>query len=56
MPSRYPAEVRTQVVDLTRSGTRVAQLPPQGMVEDIGFQPFRLGRAPEDPRQEADCQ
>jgi transposase len=26
MPSRYPAEVRRQVVDLARSGTRVAQL------------------------------
>ena len=26
MPSRYPAEVRKQVVDLARSGTRVAQL------------------------------
>jgi transposase-like protein len=26
MPSRYPAEVRRQVVDLARSGIRVAQL------------------------------
>ena len=26
MPSRYPVEVRTQVVELARSGTRVAQL------------------------------
>jgi transposase-like protein len=26
MPSRYPAETRRQVVDLARSGTRVAQL------------------------------
>src|SRR5207244_13383495 len=26
MPSRYPAQVRKQVVDLARSGTRVAQL------------------------------
>jgi transposase len=26
MPSRYPAELRRQVVDLARSGTRVAQL------------------------------
>ena len=26
MPSRYPAEVRKQVVDLARSGKRVAQL------------------------------
>jgi transposase len=26
MPSRYPAELRQQVVDLARSGTRVAQL------------------------------
>jgi transposase len=26
MPSRYPAEVRRQVVDLARAGTRVAQL------------------------------
>jgi transposase-like protein len=26
MPSRYPVEVRRQVVELTRSGTRVAQL------------------------------
>jgi len=26
MPSRYPAEVRRQVVDLARSGTKVAQL------------------------------
>ena len=26
MPSRYPVEVRRQVVDLARSGTRVAQL------------------------------
>lgn len=26
MPSRYPAEVRRQVVDMARSGTRVAQL------------------------------
>ena len=26
MPSRYPAEVRRQVVNLARSGTRVAQL------------------------------
>jgi transposase-like protein len=26
MPSRYSAEVRRQVVDLARSGTRVAQL------------------------------
>jgi len=26
MPSRYPAQTRQQVVDLARSGTRVAQL------------------------------
>jgi transposase len=26
MPSSYPAEVRRQVVDLARSGTKVAQL------------------------------
>jgi transposase len=26
MPSRYPTDVRRQVVDLARSGTRVAQL------------------------------
>jgi transposase len=26
MPSRYPAEVRRQVVDLARSGTKVAKL------------------------------
>jgi len=26
MPGRYPAEVRRQVVDLARSGTKVAQL------------------------------
>jgi transposase len=26
MPSRYPAEVRKQVVELARAGTRVAQL------------------------------
>jgi hypothetical protein len=26
MPSRYPAELRRQVVDLARSGTRAAQL------------------------------
>jgi transposase len=26
MPNRYPAELRRQVVDLARSGTRVAQL------------------------------
>lgn len=26
MPSRYPAETRQQVVDLARSGTKVAQL------------------------------
>lgn len=26
MPSRFPAEVRRQVVELARSGTRVAQL------------------------------
>ena len=26
MPSRYPAEVRKQVVELARSGTKVAQL------------------------------
>jgi transposase len=26
MPSRYPTEVRRQVVDLARAGTRVAQL------------------------------
>lgn len=34
MPSRYPAEVRRQVVDLARSGTRVAQLSEMfGMTE-----------------------
>jgi transposase len=34
MPSRYPAEVRRQVVDLARSGTRVAQLSKTfGMTE-----------------------
>jgi transposase len=34
MPSRYPAEVRRQVVDLARSGTRVAQLSETfGMTE-----------------------
>jgi transposase len=34
MPSRYPAEVRRQVVDLARSGTRVAQLAETfGMTE-----------------------
>ena len=26
MPSRYPVEIRRQVVELARSGTRVAQL------------------------------
>ena len=26
MPNRYPVEVRKQVVELARSGTRVAQL------------------------------
>lgn len=26
MPSRYPAEVRKQVVELARAGTRVARL------------------------------
>jgi Transposase. len=26
MPSRFPAEVRRQVVELARSGTRIAQL------------------------------
>jgi transposase-like protein len=26
MPSRYPADVRRQVVELARSGTKVAQL------------------------------
>jgi transposase-like protein len=34
MPRRYPAEVRRQVVDLARSGTRVAQLSETfGMTE-----------------------
>jgi transposase-like protein len=34
MPSRYPAEVRRQVIDLARSGTRVAQLSETfGMTE-----------------------
>jgi transposase len=34
MPSRYPAEVRRQVVDLARSGARVAQLSETfGMTE-----------------------
>src|SRR6266702_898716 len=34
MPSRYPAEVRRQVVDLARSGARVAQLAETfGMTE-----------------------
>lgn len=33
-PSRYPTEVRRQVVDLARSGTRVAQLSETfGMTE-----------------------
>src|SRR2546422_182077 len=34
MPSRYPAEVRRQVVDMARSGTKVAQLAETfGMTE-----------------------
>jgi transposase-like protein len=34
MPSNYPAEMRRQVVDLARSGTRVAQLSQTfGMTE-----------------------
>lgn len=34
MPSRYPAEVRRQVVDLARSGARVTQLAETfGMTE-----------------------
>ena len=34
MPSRYPVEVRRQVVELARSGTRVAQLAETfGMTE-----------------------
>ncbi len=34
MPSNYPAEVRKQVVDLARTGTRVAQLAETfGMAE-----------------------
>jgi transposase len=34
MPSRYPAEVRRQVLDLARSGTKVAQLAETfGMAE-----------------------
>ena len=28
MPSRFPVEVRRQVVELARSGTKVAQLDP----------------------------
>jgi transposase len=34
MPSRYPVEVRRQVVELARAGTRVAQLAETfGMTE-----------------------
>lgn len=33
MPSRYPVEVRKQVVELARSGTRVAQLADVGAGE-----------------------
>ena len=36
MPSRYPVEVRKQVVELARSGTRVAQLAETfGMSEAV---------------------
>jgi transposase-like protein len=36
MPSRYPVEVRRQVVELARSGTRVAQLAETfGMSEAV---------------------
>jgi hypothetical protein len=38
MPSRYPVEVRKQVVELARSGTRVAQLAETfGMSEAVIF-------------------
>ena len=36
MPSRYPVEVRRQVVELARAGTRVAQLAETfGMSEAV---------------------
>jgi transposase-like protein len=36
MPSRYPAEVRKQVVELARVGTKVAQLAETfGMSEAV---------------------
>lgn len=37
MPSRYPVEVRKQVVELARSGTRVAQHTPSENPRKRGF-------------------
>ena len=44
MPSRYPVEVRRQVVELARSGTRVAQLAETfGMSEADDLQLVEAG-------------
>ena len=37
MPSRYPVEVRRQVVELARSGTRVAQLAETFGMSEAGI-------------------
>lgn len=45
MPSRYPVEVRKQVVELARSGTRVAQLAETfGMSEAVIYGWLKQGR------------
>ena len=42
MPSRYPADVRRQVVELARSGTKVAQFAETfGMSEASTYFPSR---------------
>lgn len=37
MPQRYPTEVRRQVIDLARSGTRVAQLAETFKISDASI-------------------
>lgn len=46
MPRRYPAEVRHQVIELARSGTKVAQLATTFGVSDATI--YKLVEAGED--------
>jgi transposase-like protein len=55
MPHRYPSEIRRQVVELARSGTRVAQLSATfGMTETTIYNWIKQDRIDNPPKHSAE--